>query len=555
MKLTEKLKDIKVVNNDPRVRTYLTPVRIVKTFGKVENAEHLLKDKVGQAVLEDIGSANFVNTKGKHAAVLLDFGREIHGTVRICTQGCNPERNKLLVRFGESCTEALTPVYENNARNDHANRDMVVDVGFLMEHEFNETGFRFFYIELLGENCSVSLKSVQGVLIYRDIDYIGSFECNDGEINKIFDTAAYTAHLNMQEYMWDGIKRDRLVWIGDMHPEVMTICSVFGSNEVVKKSLDFIRDVTPVGKWMNGISSYSMWWIMCHYEYFMQNGDTEYLKLQMPYLKELTKYLTELIDENGSEIIPDNRFLNWPDSNKEKTLHCGLQGLLKITLDKCALMFDAMGETEASDNAKINAEKLTKHVPDIEGVSKAVAGLIGMSGIVDPKEADEKVISKGGAEGYTTFYSFYTLCAKALAGNVKGALKDMKDYYGAMLNLGATTFWEDFDIKWAENAARIDELTPEGKIDVHASYGGYCYEKLRHSLCHGWSSGPVPFLLRYVLGIEILEPGCKKVRIKPNLAGLKWVRGSYPTPYGKVEVYFDGADLVISAPDEIEILK
>jgi hypothetical protein len=36
----------------------------------------------------------------------------------------------------------------------------------------------------------------------------------------------------MQEYLWDGIKRDRLVWIGDMYPEVSTIHAVFDFNEV-----------------------------------------------------------------------------------------------------------------------------------------------------------------------------------------------------------------------------------------------------------------------------------------------------------------------------------
>lgn len=79
-----------------------------------------------------------------------------------------------------------------------------------------------------------------------------------------------------------------------------------------------------------------------------------------------------------------------------------------------------------------------------------------------------------------------------------------------MLDLGATTFWEDFDIDWIENAARIDEIVPVGKIDVHAAYGKFCYQKLRHSLCHGWANGPAPFLGRYILGIEILEAGCKK---------------------------------------------
>ena len=553
MHLLDKFKGTKPTHNDPRTRTYLTPVRVIKTWGNVEKAELFLNEKVGQAALEDVGSVSFKNKKGQHAAVLLDFGKEIHGTVRICFQGTNPERNNVLVRFGESVTEAITPIGEKGSKNDHANRDMVINMGFLMEHEFNETGFRFVYIELLGENCEISIKSVEGVLIYRDLDYIGSFECDDETINNIFDAAAYTAHLNMQEYMWDGIKRDRLVWIGDMHPEVMTICSVFGENEVVNKSLDFIRDITPVGKWMNGISSYSMWWIMCHYEYFMQNGDTKYLKEQKDYLASLVRYISTLVDEDGTEKLPEWRFLSWPDSDKKETLHCGLQGLIKITLEKAALLLNAAGDAETAKICLDTSERMKKHIPSIENVSKAAAGLIAMSGIIDPKEVDDKVIAPGGANGYTTFYSFYTLCAKALAGNTEGALKDIKDYYGAMLNLGATTFWEDFDVKWAENAGRIDEIVPEDKIDVHATYGGYCYKQLRHSFCHGWSSGPVPFLLRYVLGVEILEPGCKKVRIKPNLAGLKWVRGSYPTPYGKIDVFCDGENLTINAPDKVEV--
>jgi hypothetical protein len=57
-------------------------------------------------------------------------------------------------------------------------------------------------------------------------------------------TGAYTVHLNMQDYLWDGIKRDRLVWVGDMHPETSTIAAVFGNNKVVPKSLDLVRDIT-----------------------------------------------------------------------------------------------------------------------------------------------------------------------------------------------------------------------------------------------------------------------------------------------------------------------
>ena len=71
----------------------------------------------------------------------------------------------------------------------------------------------------------------------------------------------------------DGPKRDRLVWIGDLHPETMTVATVFGNQPIVPASLDLIRDETPLPKWMNGISSYSMWWVLIHRDWYRHQGD------------------------------------------------------------------------------------------------------------------------------------------------------------------------------------------------------------------------------------------------------------------------------------------
>jgi len=87
-----------------------------------------------------------------------------------------------------------------------------------------------------------------------------------------------------------------------------------------------------------------------------------------------------------------------------------------------------------------------------------------------------------------------------------------------MLDLGATTFWEDFNLEWTSNAARIDELVPAGKKDIHGDYGAYCYLGFRHSLCHGWASGPTAWLSQNVLGVKPLTPGCQRVRVAPQLA-------------------------------------
>ena len=69
----------------------------------------------------------------------------------------------------------------------------------------------------------------------------------------------------------------------------------------------------------------------------------------------------------------------------------------------------------------------------------------------------------------------------------------------------------------------------------------------------------VPFLSRYFLGVEVLAPGCRKVRISPMLDSLNWVRGKYPTPYGEIEIEHkrDGGEIVttVKAPKEVEIVK
>ena len=57
------------------------------------------------------------------------------------------------------------------------------------------------------------------------------------------------------------------------------------------------------------------------------------------------------------------------------------------------------------------------------------------------------------------------------------------------------------------------------------------------------------------MGIEVLEPGCKKIRFNPHLAGLEWVKGTYPTPYGLIEVEVTPEGAICRAPEEITVVR
>jgi hypothetical protein len=405
----------------------------------------------------------------------------------------------------------------------------------------------------------LNLKELRATFGYRDIPYLGSFQSDNERLNEIWMTGAYTVHLNMQEFIWDGVKRDRLVWIGDLHPELMTVNTVFGYNEVIPKSLDLIRDTTPLPNWMNGISSYSIWWLLIHKDWYLYQGNLDYLKQQKAYMTSLLDHLMTKIDANGKETLDGTRFLDWPSSPNVKGVDAGLQALMVMAMDAGQEMALAMGDKELASRCAKASKKLKKYTPD-HNQSKQGAALMALAGLMKAEKADKEVLSVGGAKNFSTFYGYYMLEAMAKAGNYQGAMDIISEYWGAMLDLGATTFWEDFNIDWMENAARIDELVPEGKVDVHSSYGGYCYVGFRHSFCHGWASGPTAWLSRYVLGVQVLEPGCRKVKIEPHLGNLNRVEGSFPTPYGVIRIKHEkqanGKVLSdIQVPEGVELVK
>jgi len=524
---------------DPRTRAYVEPTRIVWTSGvnqysEVLHADRLMDGNSGQ-ITKEAPNACLLTNKGVPAAILLDYGTELHGGVRIAVvEGTVPDRNaRIRVRFGESAMEAMSELGgEQNATNHHAARDSVIDVSLLGATEFGTTGFRFVRIDLLSEG-TLQLQAVQAIFVYRDLEYKGSFQCSDPLLNQIWETGAYTVHLNMQEFLWDGIKRDRMVWTGDMHPEVATICAVFGEQEVVPDSMDFKRDRSPLPMFMD-MPTYSIWWLLVQHDWYMQHGNLAYLMEQQDYITGLLKELSTKVAEDGT-IDVFRPFLDWPASSNPEGVTAGVHALFVLAMQAGARLCSIFDEQESVALCKQLEKRLRAHIPH-HAYSKQAAALQALAGLIDTKTANEEVIAPNAPSGYSTFYGYYMLQARALAGDIQGCLDSIRSYWGGMLSLGATTFWEDFDIAWLENSARIDELTLPDKVDVHGTYGGYCYQGYRHSLCHGWASGPTAWLSEFVLGITSAEPGFGKVKIKPNLGDLQWAEGSYPTPHGIIHV-------------------
>jgi len=555
------LKDLKYSESkNVLTKKYIVPQKVI-LCPDTENSDYLLEDTSRQPLHRpDVTNC----TIKKDGFVLLDFGSELQGGIEInvysvddinsrgevCTNGT------LRIVFGESVSEALSDIGdEKGAVNDHSTRDMTVHTTALSNMRYGNTGFRF--VRIVAIDSDVRVASVKGVLEYKDVEYKGSFCCNDEKINRIYDTAVYTAHLNMQEFVWDGIKRDRLVWIGDFHPEMSTICTVFGYDDCVENTLDFARKNYPTdekNKWMI-FASYSAWWIISHRDWYMQNGRREYLFEQKDYMYSLANQFVSCIGSDGTlNFDGAHYFVDWSSCDTQ-WMEAGLRSCIKLALEAASEIFCVYGDDAMSNKCLESAKYLGKVKADYDG-NKQICAMVELSNLYDCDVSE--ILCQNLPYGMSTFYGYYVLMALAKRGKAKEAIEAMRDYWGAMLDVGATSFWEDFDMQWLDNCSRIDEVPSDDKIDIHATYGKYCYKKLRLSLCHGWSSGPAPFIAKTILGVKILEPGCKKIAVKGQLGNLEWAKGTYPTPYGIVEIEHRSENgkikTTVKAPKEIEVV-
>jgi len=529
---------------DDRVRKYL-PVRRIVNSANTENIELLIGASEPQAFYNGI-SKNCVLMPG--GWLILDFGIELNGGIRLVTAPCNGGVN-IHIRFGESVSETC-----GEPNNDHAIHDGIYHVAGMGMTEIGNTGFRFVRIDLpIDAAKPFPLINVLAVALYRDLEYVGKFKCSDERLNRIWQTGAYTVQLNMQDYIYDGIKRDRLVWMGDMHPEIKVILSVFDDMKTVPSSLDFLRDRTPLPLFMNNICPYSCWWVIAQHDWYWYRGDMTYLQQQKDYLLPLLKQLSGYVGANGDEQLPERRFLDWPSQASSEATHAGLQGLLVWAIACGKKLCGYLGETDAASLCHETHRRLLAHRPP-PTVYKQAAALQAVSGLADAVQINRDILAVNPLDGLSTFLGYYTLEARAMARDYTGALEVIRRYWGGMLDCGATTFWEDFDLSWTTNAVRIDEMPVIGKKDIHADFGSYCYKGLRHSLCHGWAGGPTAWLSEHILGVEILEPGATRISVNPEIADLEYVTGTFPTVHGPVEITVEkGCSPQIKYPDSIKI--
>jgi alpha-L-rhamnosidase len=475
-----------------------------------------------------------VKTMRAQNNVVADFGKETFGFIRI--HGLKGKGN-LALYYGESQEEAMaTETCETLDR-------LVIDQ--LQQKDSVMPLSKAFRFVNLRSDGSVQFDSVSMLYEYLPVDKKGAFRCNDEQLNKIWDVATYTLQLNTREFFIDGIKRDRWIWSGDAYQSYLMNYYLFFDMPSVTRTLFALRGKDPVTSHINTIMDYTFYWFLGIYDYYLYSGDKTFIQQCYPRMQSLMDYCLSRRNAAGlmEGLSGDWVFIDWADGLSKKGEVSFEQLLLCRSLETmalCAAMVnDGAGATTykqlAADlRAKLfsiywsNAKHAFVHsrvngapTDHVTRYTNMFAIFFGYLTAAQQQDIKKYVLLNDSIQKITTPYMrFYELEALCAMGEQSFVLKEMKDYWGGMLNLGATSFWEKYD--------------PTEKGTQHLAMYGRPFGR---SLCHAWGASPIYLLGKYYLGVRPTAPAYSAYVVEPVLGGLQWMEGAVPTPNGPIAVY------------------
>jgi hypothetical protein len=614
------------------MESYLIPtIQDVKAGdGKVENPEAMLS--AGPAVTRIVHTVG-----GVSPSLTLDFGRKTTGWLTLeITEG---SFDSILLEYGP----LLSSLHVRKVLRMPAPGRPWVDEHYI--------ACRYVRLSLLSEanqpsRTYLSIRRIGLVFSAYPCVWRGSFSSGDAMLDRIWETGAYTVQLCVQKssesstfnfhllpeankrfikewkghyspyVIFDGPRRDRETWLGDIRTEALAIYGAFGADEVVKSSLEVFLDLqrndgltVGCGATWQEFKEYNLWWIIAIWECYLFTGDEAFLQRFLPGVKRFLGWLEFAKDERG---FLDNDG-NWMWTIPREGFSSATQCILVETLRCAARILAAAGDATEAEVLIRNAEALRMEIrktwwneekgifddamklydTEIPVVSDVNCYAVTF-GIADAEQS--RRILAYLRERMWTPYGSATLDKKIVSARLS---PDVKSYglanfvrQDAHPELKIVEFMYPHNrMIWPfmvayEVEARFIAGDTEGAFElirrcwgnmleggtgtfwecVDADTGTFPLRSFNvdskidcvNSAAHGWSGWITWILQAHVLGVRPLEPGYRKVLVSPNPGALPKVSGTVPTPHGPVTATIISTAtelrIEVSAPAGVEVV-
>lgn len=388
---------------------------------------------------------------------------------------------------------------------------------------------------------------VRAIHQYIDIPVRAKFTSSDVLLNRIWDTAERTFRLCSGIFFVDGIKRDTWIWGGDAYQSSVVNRYLLGNADIDRRTFTALRGNDPVTTHINTIVDYSLLWIISIKEHYDTYGDLDYLHFIWPKMVSLMDLFERQRDDNGFLVGREGDwiYIDWADFDREGPL-CAEQMLLIGAFRCMSYLAGVMEASPESEMYACKAEELREKVdrffwdPEMKAyidsytsgrrhVTKHANILAILYDIADEgrkKSLCESVLLNAEIPAITTpYFRFFEMDALCRMGYLKDVWEQIRNYWGGMLNMGASTFWEEYD--------------PKKPLDQQYEMYGDPFGK---SLCHAWSASPIYLIGRYFIGLEVKDGG-KSYELHPHTEFFDSFDCTLPAGSVDVRITWDGKSL------------
>ena len=418
---------------------------------------------------------------------------------------------------------------------------------------------RYIFVTLRNQKSPVEIKSLRMIESTAPVEAQGSFSCSDPVLNKVWRMSERTLQLCMEDTFTDCPLFEQTLWIGDARNEALYAFAAYANYDVSERSLilgaQSLEQLPIVGcqvpsAWDCILPAWSFLWGMHVWEHHFYSGDRRLLKKLWPAVQQNIEGALGMLNTDGLFSGEFWNLIEWApiDEAQPTVLHNNmlLVGALRAA-ENCA---EILKDDKVMKRLISARKKLVKAIHRTWNDQKgSFPDSIRKNGRPSPKVCQHTsmfpvmfdMIPQGKKEvlrrnlltpskkmttvGAPFAMQFMYEALEAL-GEPDAILASMRAGFGPMVDAGADTLWETY-------------------ADSTCSPDGFP----TRSHCHAWSSSPIYFLNRIVLGIRQTLPGGTAFEISPWLGGLKSARGATATPKGLVSVDWkvNGSTLTITA--------
>ena len=500
---------------------------------------------------------------------ILDFGQNFAGI--ICIDPKNMKGNCLKLRHGE-ILNADGSLYTANLRK--AKAETVYHKGSgIYRPRFTYMGFR--YVELSGVPYEEGLLTAYA--IHSDMERTGHFACENPLVDQLYRNQVWGQRSNYIEVPTDCPQRDeRMGYTGDGHVFALTGAYNFHTEAFWSKFLKDIRHsqaankegyvapTVPAPPGVQGIGFMSMLgWGNCvcivpemlYWQFGTDRYIREYYDCMKAFVDCEVRKMGGLFGKKNLWIAPSlGDWLATGRDVKYMAMHNGPVSNAFIVNDLRIMVWAAtyLGKTDDAEKYAVQLEKTRdayiKAFVKKDGTMKddyQGAYVMALKMVLPEGELWNKVyhqlVQRLTRDGMQTgfFATEHILPLLADNGDEKLAFDLLLDErcggWMYQVKAGATTTWE-----------RWDAIRPDGTVNEAKSNGDNMV-----SFNH-YSFGSVgKFYYQYILGIQPLEPGFAKIKIRPRIDSRI---GAFSGSYKDILVAYDGQLLHISTPADTQII-